>query len=122
MINSLSCDLLIRIKNASRSGKVKITAPLSKFSLNILSLLKKHKFISDYQILKDEKLISIDNPHLIDIKIISTPGRHIYCTSNNIPWGNSPTSLIIISTSAGLFSQKEAVAKKIGGEIIAEIW
>ena len=122
MINSLSCDLLTRIKNGSRASRKTISAPLSKYSLSILEKLKKHGFITDFTVNSEERTISINQPRVLDVKIFSTPGCRLYCTSRTIPWGKTPRSLIIISTSSGLLSQKEAVAKKLGGELIAEIW
>lgn len=122
MINSLSCDLLIRIKNGSRAGRKTISAPLSKYSIAILEKLKQHGFIADFTLNPKEKNISIQKPHLFDLEIFSRPGRRLYCTSSSLPWGKTPNSLIIISTSHGLLSQKEAVTKKLGGELIAEIW
>jgi small subunit ribosomal protein S8 len=122
MINSLSCDLLIRIKNGSRAGRKNISAPLSKYSLSILEQLKKYGFITDFTVHQKERSVSISEPRVQDIEIFSTPGRRLYCTSKTVPWGKTPKSLIIISTSHGLHSQKEAVTKKLGGELIAEIW
>jgi len=122
MINSLSCDLLIRIKNGSRAKRKTILAPLSKYSLSLLEKLKKHGFISDFTVNKEERNISIKEPRLSDVEILSRPSRRLYCNSSSIPWGKTPDSLIIISTSKGLLSQKEAVTKKLGGELIAEIW
>jgi len=122
MINSLSCDLLIRIKNGSRAGRKTISAPLSKFSLDILQKLKQSGFIADFSADKDSRSISISMPRVTDVALISKPGCRQYCKSTSIPWGKTPSSLIIISTSTGLLSQKEAVAKKLGGELIAEIW
>lgn len=122
MINSLSCDLLIRIKNGSQAGRKNISAPLSKYSVSILEKLKKHGFIADFTINKEERTLSINQPRIQDLEIYSRPSRRLYCTSSSVPWGKTPNSLIIISTSSGLLSQKEAVSKKIGGELVAEIW
>lgn len=122
MINSLSCDLLTRVKNGSRAGRKTISAPLSKYSLSILEKLKKHGFVADFTVNSAERTISISQPQVLDVEIFSRPGRRLYCTSKTIPWGKTPKSLIIISTSTGLLSQKEAVTKKLGGELIAEIW
>lgn len=122
MINSLSCDLLTRIKNGSRAGRKNISAPLSKYSLSILEKLKKHGFVTDFSVNTEDRTISIAKPHVLDIEIFSRPGRRLYCTSSSLPWGKTPKSLIIISTSSGLLSQREAATKKLGGELIAEIW
>ncbi len=122
MINSLSCDLLTRIKNGSRAGRKNISAPLSKYSVSILEKLKKAGFIADFTVNTKDRLISISQPRVLDVEIFSTPGRRQYCSSSSLPWGKTPKSLIIISTSSGLLSQKEAATKKLGGELIAEIW
>ena len=122
MINSLSCDLLTRIKNGSRAGRKTILAPLSKYSVSLLEKLKKYGFVADFTINSEERTISIKEPRVFDIEIFSRPGRRLYCTSSSLPWGKTPKSLIIISTSTGLLSQKEAAVKKLGGELIAEIW
>ena len=122
MINSLSCDLLIRIKNGSRAGRKTISAPLSKFSVSLLEQLKKYNFITDFTVNSEDRTISISQPKINDVEIFSRPGRRLYCTVSSLPWGKTPRSLIIISTSSGLLSQKEAAIKKLGGELIAEIW
>ena len=43
-------DLLIRIKNAARARKDSVNIPYSKVKENILSNLKKKKFIEDYKV------------------------------------------------------------------------
>jgi len=128
-MQSFPIDFLIRIKNASRAGKKKMTAPSSKFCLSIADLLKRYGYIDNYTVsenLKKEMTIDLsyqDNqPKISDIRLFSTPGRRIYGKVTQLPWGKTPSSLIIISTSSGLMSQKEAKAKKLGGEIIAEIY
>ncbi len=128
MITSLSTDLLIRIKNGSRAGRKSITAPVSKFCSSIAQLMKKYRYIDDYQINPDSKLMTInlayiDNvPKVTDVILFSKPGRRMYGRSFSLPWGKSKNSLIIVSTSSGVMSQKEAKVKGLGGELIAEIW
>jgi len=129
MINSPGCDLLIRLKNAYLAKNLQTSSPFSRFRLSLVELLKKHQFISNFTIEGEIiKNISINlNPpgqgkQLRNVKIISRPGRRIYTTHAKIPWGSTPSSLIIVSTSSGIMSQKEAVTKKIGGELIAEVF
>jgi small subunit ribosomal protein S8 len=121
-MNSLYCDLLIRVKNASLSKRKSFVAMDSNFSRDICEKLKKYGFISDFTVDTETHTLNISNPVVKSVEILSKPGRHLYVNSSNIPWGKSPKSLIIISTSSGLLSQKEAVAKKVGGELIAEVW
>lgn len=122
MMNSLYCDLLIRVKNASLAKRKTFEAIDSSFSRDICEKLKKHNFIEDFSVDSETHTITITKPTINDLEILSKPGRHLYVKSSNIPWGKSNKALIIISTSLGLLSQKEAVSKKVGGELIAQIW
>ena len=129
MLQSFSIDFLIRIKNGYRAGKKQITTPASNFCIDISKILKKYGFISDFSVSDGSKkeitltfLYPDNQPRISDIKLFSKPGRRIYEKSSSLPWGKSPESLIIISTSSGVMSQKEAKVKGLGGEIIAEIY
>jgi len=125
-----SLDLLVRIKNAYQAGKKQVTAPASNFIIALSDLIKANNFIKDYKVTNvDGKkqirltLIYKDNqPVMSGLKIYSKPGRRIYCRSQNIPWGNRPEALIIISTSSGLKNQRQAQKAGQGGELIAQIW
>lgn len=122
MIHSLINDYLIRLKNASHAEKYEIICPSSKLIESVSELLKKHGFLSSFEIVDTKKRsIKVTINSIDDVKLFSTPGRKLYTKSTQIPWGNNPSSLIIISTSKGLMSQKEAVKAKIGGQLIAQI-
>jgi len=128
MIISHPIDFLIRIKNGYMAGRKTIVAPSSKYCLAIADLLKKNHLIVGYSVSGDSKKeINIDlfytnhNPAVSNVKIHSRPGRRIYEKSTSLPWGKGKQSLFIISTSSGIFSQKEAKQKGLGGEILAEI-
>lgn len=127
MLQSLSCDFLIRLKNSSLAGNKSMTAPNSNLCRNIAVVLKKNKYIEDYSVSEDNRELTLklkydnDMPAVSVVKLFSKPGRRWYEKSSSLPWGQSKESLIIISTSSGLMSQREASKKGIGGEIIAEI-
>ena len=130
MINSPSTDFLIRIKNGYRAGRKTIKAPFSRYCESIAGLLQKHNLIENYNITDNEgkKEISLKlkynnrQPVVYDVKLFSKPGRRLYEKASSLPWGVTPNSLIIISTSQGLMSQKEATAKRLGGEVVAELY
>ena len=104
-----------------------MTAPNSKLCKNIAAVLKKNNYIEDYSVSEDGRELTLklkydnDVPSVSMVKLFSKPGRRWYEKSSSLPWGQSKDSLIIISTSAGLMSQREAKKRGIGGEIIAEI-
>ncbi len=129
MLQSTSIDFLIRIKNATRAGKKELTAPASNFCISIADLLKRYGYIDDYSVTDATKreitlklAYSNNQPKVSEVKIFSKPGRRMYQKVSSLPWGKTPKSLIIISTSSGVMSQKEAKTKSLGGEIIAEIY
>lgn len=129
MIQSLSTDFLIRLKNGARAGRTTITAPGSKYTIALATLIKKYGFIKDFSVaedLKKEMTLTLaytgNTPAITDVKLFSKPGRRLYEKSFSLPWGKSKNALIIISTSSGLLSQKEAKAKGLGGEVVAEIY
>lgn len=128
-MQSTSIDFLIRIKNGYRAGRKTILAPASKFCISIADLLKKYGYLADYSITGDiKKVMTLNLAYknnqsvFTDLALFSKPGRRIYEKKSSLPWGKTPKSLIIVSTSTGVMSQKEAKVKGLGGEIIAEIW
>lgn len=128
-MQSFSIDFLIRIKNATRAGKKTMIAPASNYCISIAELLKRYGYITNYSV-SDETIrkITIDlaysdnQPKITEIKIFSKPGRRLYEKVSSLPWGKTPHSLIIVSTSSGVMSQKEAKTKHFGGEIVAEVY
>ena len=129
MIQSPTTDFLIRLKNGSLAGRKTVTAPSSNYAVALAKLIKKHGFIADYTVSDDlKKVMTISflynngAPVISGVELFSKPGRRMYAKSFSLPWGKSKNSLIIISTSAGVISQKQAKAQGVGGEIIAEIY
>lgn len=130
MISAPSLDLLIRIKNGYMARLKNIEAPGSRFNQALCQLLCDNKYITSFEVKADGakknliiKLQYINKePSLRGVRIYSRPGRRIYERVDSLPWGKSSASLIIISTSQGLKSQREAKKLNVGGEVIAEIY
>ena len=128
MLQSTSIDFLIRIKNAYQAGHQSVATPSSNFCLSLAEILKKHHLVADYSVDRQiKKTLTVNliytnqKPAIEDVKIFSKPGRRWYERASSLPWGKSNQSLIIISTSQGLMSQRQAVKDHIGGELIAQI-
>ena len=122
-------DMLIRIKNAYAVGKETVEIPYSKFKLNLAKILEREGYIGEImtQGRKARKVIKIQLkyknkiPALKGTKRISKPGRRIYVKKDEIPRPKF-NGKIIISTSYGLMTDKEAKKRKLGGEVICEVW
>lgn len=129
MIQSLTTDFLIRIKNGSLARRKTITVPGSRYSLAIANLMKKYGYLNEVEIIDDLKktmkltLAYHDRaPVVSEVKLFSRPGQRQFANNISLPWGKTPSSLIIVSTSRGVMSQKEAKSKGLGGELVAEIY
>ncbi len=123
-------DYLTRIRNAVKARKKFVEMPSSKMKEGISKLLKETNFITDYEVIEDNKqnilkiyLQYIDGTSSIQgLKRISTPGLRQYVSSDSIPRVLNGLGIAIISTSNGLLTDKQAREKGVGGEVICHIW
>ncbi|MBU1629945.1 30S ribosomal protein S8, partial [Patescibacteria group bacterium] len=61
-------------------------------------------------------------PVIRSIKRISKPGRRVYRKADELPRVLSDLGIAIVSTSAGLMTNKEARKRKLGGEVLCEVY
>lgn len=125
-------DLLIQIKNAYMARKYHLwNIVASKFKTKVCELLKKSKFIKQYDIVTEgnKKTLVIDlidstnmNEVVPEIKIYSKPSRKYYLGREDIKWVAGWRGIGLISTDKGLMFTHEAKALKVWWELIAEIY
>ncbi|KKT26677.1 MAG: 30S ribosomal protein S8 [Parcubacteria group bacterium GW2011_GWA2_43_9b] len=123
-------DLLVRIKNAQAAGREITEAPFSRVKLAIAQILETEQFIDKVEkkgARNNEKLeIKLKYDRGVGaiggIKRVSKPGQRAYAPSPKIKFVKQGYGLSIISTSQGIMTDKEARKKKIGGEVLCEIW
>lgn len=117
-------DFLIRIKNASIAGKNEIVSKNSKMIFSVAKAMQRLGVLD--QVEKEKDMIRVrltiknKKPLMTDIKLVSKPGLRIYKDKVSLERRKKP-SFLIISTSLGILSDKEAIEKNVGGEIVAEI-
>ncbi|KRM68282.1 30S ribosomal protein S8 [Apilactobacillus ozensis] len=124
-------DFLTRIRNANMVRHESVEVPASKIKRNIAEILKREGFVRDVEYIDDDKqgVIRVflkygkNNEQVISgLKRISKPGLRSYVKSDSVPKVLNGLGIAIISTSEGVITDKEARAKKIGGEVLAYIW
>lgn len=126
-------DMLIRIKNAYMARRTEITGVYhSRFKENVLNLLKEYGFIAGFSVdasNKEKKFISIQlnevvhgNDDIPVIKFFSKPSRPWYVGYKQIRSVANGKGIGLMSTSEGLMASHVAKRKKLGGELIAEIY
>ena len=126
----LIADALTIIRNAIMAKKQNTDIPASKTLIAILGILKRESYIDNFKLIEDKKqgilrvYLKYTNlkPAIKNLKRISKPGLRVYVKHDKIPTVLRGRGLAIISTSKGIFTDTEARAQGIGGEIIAYIW
>ena len=131
--NDLLANMFVSINRGILKNQFKIHCKKSKYLLNILSIFFKEGLINGYRISKDNNnnveilLKYIYGQTIIKkIKKISTNGKLVYIKKNKLInkllyENKNLDGIIILSTSKGLMSHKEAILKNLGGFIICKI-
>ena len=131
MVTDPISDLLTRIRNASMVSKRSVSIPHSNFKFDLAKLLKNEGYISDVKISGDgaQKSIDIDMKYseegtsvISGMKRLSKPGQRVYSSFDKLPRNNGGLGTVVVSTSRGLLSDSEARKRKLGGELICEVW
>lgn len=124
-------DYLTRIRNANMAKHDSVEIPASNIKKSISEILKREGFIRDYEVADDNKqgVIKVflkygpNGERVISgLKRISKPGLRNYVSAENLPKVLNGLGIAIVSTSAGVITDKEARQKNVGGEVIAYIW
>ena len=124
-------DYLTRIRNANMAKHDSVEIPASNIKKSISEILKREGFIRDYEVADDNKqgVIKVflkygpNGERVISgLKRISKPGLRNYVSAEDLPKVLNGLGIAIVSTSAGVITDKEARQKNVGGEGIAYIW
>ncbi|KRL77145.1 30S ribosomal protein S8 [Ligilactobacillus equi] len=124
-------DFLTRIRNANMVKHESVEIPASKIKRDIAEILKREGFVRDVEYIEDDKQgvirvflkYSTDKERVITgLRRISKPGLRKYVKADAVPKVLNGLGIAILSTSEGVITDKEARAKKIGGEVIAYVW
>ena len=122
-------DMLTRIRNGQKARKVNVVMPSSKEKLAIAAVLKEEGYITDFKIpddgAKDELRIELKyfegSPVIADVHRVSRPGLRVYRGKDDLPEVLGGLGISIVSTSAGVMSDRQARAKGVGGEVICVV-
>ncbi|MBU2037252.1 30S ribosomal protein S8 [Patescibacteria group bacterium] len=123
-------DLLVRIKNAQAAGRETTEAPFSNVKMAVVKILAAKSFIEGVEKkgVKNKEKLEIKLKYdqgigaIAGIKRVSRPGQRRYSSSSKLRPSKQGYGLMIISTSQGIMSGQDAKKKKIGGEVLCEIW
>ena len=130
MMSDPIADFLTRIRNASRAEHEKVDIPSSKLKLRMAEILKEEGFIKNFRVIEDNKqgVLRVYLKYAGTEKIISgivrvsRPGRRIYVTKDKIPTILGGMGVAILSTSAGVMTDRQVKKQHLGGEVLAYVW
>ena len=123
-------DMLTIIRNNVILGREEVSFPTSKLKLSILQVLRDEDYIDDFKeegegILKKITVkLKYDNkrPAISVIERVSKPGRRVYSRKTEIPRVLSGKGMVIVSTSRGIMTGKEAKKGGLGGEVLCKVY
>ncbi|MDD3646611.1 MAG: 30S ribosomal protein S8 [Candidatus Gracilibacteria bacterium] len=124
-------DLLTRIRNAYMARISEFNIPYSTIKVNILKVLKKNKYISDFEIKEETNnkkfiLVSLNDvrvtKYVPTFKRISKPGQRIYVQAKDIKKSRNGKGIYIVSTPKGVITGYEARSLNVGGELLCEVF
>ncbi len=123
-------DMLTRVRNAVATGHERVSMPESKLKVEIARVMKTEGYIRDYVVDgSGKRTLTVYlrygeglEPSIRGLKRVSKPGLRQYCGAGDIPRVLGGLGIAILSTSAGVMTDKEARAKHTGGEILCTVW
>ena len=123
-------DMLTRIRNAQGAAKPEVLVPASKLKEHLAGILLQEGYLRslDIQMQGTRRFLRlglkyVDNrPAIRSIARVSKPGRRVYAAHTELPRVLSDLGVAILSTSNGLMTNKEARRRKLGGELICEVY
>lgn len=123
-------DFLTVIRNGIAARKRTVKVATSKLKQSIAQLLKDEGFVKDFKIEQDGVKVFLTvylkyvngEPVIHEIVRKSTPGRRMYQRANGIKPVVGGLGIAIISTNAGLLTDRKARELGVGGETICQVW
>jgi small subunit ribosomal protein S8 len=124
-------DYLTRLRTAQQAGHRRVDVPASKLKRAMTKILVDKGYVNNYIDITDNKqgvlrlFLKYDaygQPVIKKLIRVSKPGLRKYCNSDEIPQSYNGLGIVILSTSDGVMTDKEAKKMKIGGEILCTVY
>jgi small subunit ribosomal protein S8 len=125
-------DMLTRIRNALRVRSTSVDVNASRFAQAVAEVLRREGYVEDIRRAEGSdgrpklriylKYDDDGNPVISSIGRVSRPGRRAYRGVRELPKVLNGLGIAVLSTSRGVFSDREARAQGVGGEILCEVW
>ena len=124
-------DMLTAIRNAQAARKPVVEIGNSRLKSDIVKLLKREGFIADYvcETIGARRVLRIylkygpdETPVIHGLRRVSRPGCRRYVGADAVPRVRNGIGMAILTTSAGVMTDRQARRARVGGEVICEVW
>lgn len=124
-------DMLTRIRNANQALHATVSMPASKLKEEVAKILAAEGYIDGFSVngAGARRTLSVtlkygsSRKRVIEgLRSVSTPGRRVYTGADDLPRVNGGLGVAVISTSQGLLPDREARRRRLGGEVLCEVW
>ena len=131
MVNDSIADMLTRIRNAQTARHETVTVETSIMKKSIAQILLDEGYIAAFEevdgavnknLVISLKYVNKNQKVITGLKRISKPGRRIYASCEELPKVLGGLGIVIVSTSKGVITDREARKLGIGGEVLAYVW
>lgn len=124
-------DLLTRIRNGAQARKDIIDVPFSRLKERIVRVMIAEGYLAGHEVVEKEGHMTLrvrlkydakQTSVITGIRRVSRPGLRRYVGSDSIPQVRRGLGVSILSTPAGLLTDREARRRGVGGEVMCSIW
>lgn len=131
MVTHPIADCLTKIRNASRARHSHVDVRASRFTQQILAILKEEGFIRNVkpvgqppkQMLRVYlKYMPDRTPAIARLVLVSKPGQRHYRGADELPRVLGGLGRAVLTTSRGLMTDQEARRQRLGGEVLCYVW
>ncbi len=119
-------DLLARMRNSQRARRPGCTVPHSRILFDICSLLKREGYLGDVKVVGEPprqtiEITFVPGRGLLELVRVSRPGRRWYARQAEIRPMLRGLGIVVLSTSQGLMTGREARQRGVGGEVLCTV-
>jgi small subunit ribosomal protein S8 len=131
MVTDPIADMLTRIRNAVAVGHQRVAMPASKMKVNIAQILVDEGYVDRFEVTGNGHRSELElvlryaerrRPVIEGLKRVSRPGHRVYRGATELPRVQGGLGVAVVSTSKGLMPDREARKRRLGGEIVCEVW
>ena len=125
-------DYLTRVRNANTAMKKSVDIPKSVMKMSLSQILKEEGFIRDFEVIKEEGTVKENirvylkydqkTRVISGLKRISKPSLRVYVGKEDIPKVLGGLGVAVLSTPAGIMTDKKARREGMGGEVLCYVW